>query len=164
MFSLAKVQHPSSWVLSGAKSRPFALDQDEVDIVAGIYNWFQKELGLQSFAGLPVEDSAVQIRGKLWCGRRYYEAYFFSGSNDLKMFNNGACVISFHSRRQVKQYAVIRDIWKHQPYRNPGCLDFYVFQIQLLHVTWPPPIDEFDFSCDVLPLPVAVLDPTVAWV
>ncbi len=55
-------------------------------------------------------------------------------------------------------------IWKHQSIKQKKCPDFYVFEVEYFHVTMPPPYDEFKFSSDDLPLPVAKLTGTRRWI
>jgi hypothetical protein len=167
MFSLATYLDADSWQLTGASSRAIALDLQELDILAGIYQENSVRLGLSSFdvdIYQVKERSALQVRGKLWSGRRYFQAYFFAGTEDLKMFSSGSCVVSFLSSNGEKCYGIIRDIWRHTPYKHPKCPDVNIFQIERLLVTFPPPVDKFDFNSDLLPLPVAVLSKQYSWV
>lgn len=169
MFSLASHKAPSMWTLAGAVSRPIILDGDELVILAGLYTDFCLELGLSSYLNSKqeldpqlFEKSALQIRGKLWSGQRYFRSCYFS-NEDVKQFSAGSCLVAYSSG-STKQYGVIRDIWKHQPIQRNECPDLYVFVVEEFHVTMPPPNDQFQFSSYDLPLPVAKLTGIRDWI
>ena len=163
MFCLSTHLHVSSWKLVGAKSRVIILEFPELVALEKIYSALYQPLGLASFRQSPgftaskFERSALQVRGKLWTGRRYYRSYYEAGSEDQSQFSRGACLIRFINAASKVDHAVIRDVWKHQAFTVKGCPDHYFFHVELLAVEGPGPLDEFKFSSGRLPLPVARL-------
>jgi hypothetical protein len=80
------------------------------------------------------------------------------------MYGSGYCVTCWDATSERRRFGIIRDIWEHQPFKTPSCPSVFVFEVELLLVTMPPPIDRFDFSSKFLPLPVAVLSGARKWV
>ena len=112
--------------------------------MAGLYTKYSADLDVSSFLDASFElnpdqfeKSALQIRGKLWSGRRYYRSYFEAGTDDLKVYGQGNCVVKFKdadSEEKKDHFAVIRDIWKHQPFKTSSCPSVFVFEVEMLLV------------------------------
>jgi hypothetical protein len=161
---------PSKWPHSGTEARVVRLTEEELAIFAGLYSRFDVlpdlPLNTTTIDGThqpaTMDPTGLQIRGRLWCGLRFFRSYYFKGENDAKILGSGHCCVTYFTLnpQRCEKYGIIREIIQHQPYSqlaHPGSV--YMFRIEELKV-----YDPVDDDYDTVPLPTAIMSGQETWV
>jgi hypothetical protein len=138
MFSISQVSCPSSWEVSGHRSRDVNLTLDDVAAVTALYRADASALDFDlSILHFAVEHSALQIVGKLWCGVRYFEMYY--EGLDQFVLGQGHCCIGWASMDEHsfdgRRYGIIRNVVSHQAVMRVDCPTVYFFNVELLSIS-----------------------------
>jgi hypothetical protein len=136
---------PSSWSESNGEGRVVALPPDELLSLGQMYVKHYYTLGLGYLRGVcsPFSPTAWQVRGRLWTGSRYFQAYYYRNDDDRQL-GYGYCCVSYVNSTAVTELGVIRDIILHKPFSLKLCPSVYMFIVEPLVVTAPTCIADLE--------------------
>ena len=143
-FNFSQVSRPSSWECTNSpQSRGVTLPQKELIDITQLYLGQYQVLGLNSnilanMTTYTFSKDALQIIGKLWCGVRYFQAYY-EGYHET-ILGKGLCCVSIPTLPDDDRsydgqlFGILRCVVKHRAVMLTTCPEVYFFQVEILSV------------------------------
>jgi hypothetical protein len=139
-FNFSQVSRPSSWeCTSRPQSRGVTLPFKALIDINQLYRSQYQVLGLNSdILANTLSNDAIQILGKLWCGVRYFQAYY--EGYDETVLGMGLCCVSVPTLPDDDRsydgqlFGILRCVVLHRAVMLTTCPEVYFFQVEILSV------------------------------